>query len=88
MTDRSLCTPARRIDPAELAFWRRRLDEIPELRWDKVVSIRKAIGRDRYDTSQGIEGILAILGNEVGVLCRRDDTLSHDDPTDADQSSK
>jgi hypothetical protein len=88
MTNRSHCTPARQIDPPELEFWKRRLDDIPDLRWDKVVSIRKAICRDRYDTNEGIEGMLAMLGNEVGVLCRRENMLLHDDPTDADQSSR
>ena len=87
MTDTSQAASARRLNPTELEFWKQRLHDIPDLRWDKVVSIRKAIHRDRYDSGQRINGTLAMLGNEVGVLCRRENTVLQNQPADPNQSS-
>jgi len=87
MTHTSQAAPSRRLNQTELESWKKRLNDMPDLRWDKVVSIRKAIHRDRYDSGQRINGMLAMLANEVGVLCRRENTVLQNQPADPNQSS-
>lgn len=55
-----------------LEHWKQRLMELPEVRWQKVRSVRRAIGRDSYESEQALESTLRQLSNDVGVLCRMD----------------
>jgi hypothetical protein len=57
---------------AERTFWKSRLADLPDLRWDKVASVRRALGRGRYEVASRLDRILPELHNEVGVLCRRE----------------
>jgi len=55
-----------------LCHWKQRLRELPEMRVEKVQSVRGAIRGSCYESDQVLEGTLQQLSNEVGVLCRND----------------
>ena len=57
---------------AALAHWKQRLAELPEVRSDKVQSVRGAIQRSSYESEQLLESTVQRLSNDVGVLCRKD----------------
>jgi hypothetical protein len=59
------------IGPA-LSHWKQRLRELPEVRLEKVQSVRGAIRSSCYESEQVLESTLQQLSNEVGVLCRKD----------------
>ncbi|MEK7731870.1 MAG: hypothetical protein AAB363_08435 [Planctomycetota bacterium] len=59
------------IGPA-LSHWKQRLRELPEVRVEKVQSVRGAIRSSCYESEQVLESTLQQLSNEVGVLCRKD----------------
>ena len=59
------------IGPA-LSHWKQRLRELPEVRVEKVQSVRGAIRSSCYESEQVLERTLQQLSNEVGVLCRND----------------
>jgi len=55
-----------------LSHWKQRLRELPEVRQEKVQSLRGAIRSSCYESEQVLEGTLKQLSNDVGVLCRKD----------------
>ena len=55
-----------------LSHWKQRLRELPEVRVEKVQSVRGAIRCSCYESEQVLEGTLQQLSNDVGVLCRKD----------------
>ena len=55
-----------------LSHWKQRLRELPEVRAEKVQSVRGAIRSSCYESEQVLEGTLKQLSNDVGVLCRKD----------------
>lgn len=57
-----------------LSHWKQRLRELPEVRVEKVQSVRGAIRSSCYESEQVLESTLQQLSNEVGVLCRKDST--------------
>ena len=59
------------IGPA-LSHWKQRLRELPEVRVEKVQSVRGAIRSSCYESEQVLESTLQQLSNDVGVLCRKD----------------
>jgi hypothetical protein len=59
------------IGPA-LEHWKQRLSELPEVRLEKVQSVRGAIQESCYESEQVLEGTVRQLSNDVGVLCRKD----------------
>lgn len=59
------------IGPA-LSHWKQRLRELPEVRVEKVQSVRGAIQSGCYESDQMLESTVQRLSNEVGVLCRKD----------------
>ena len=59
------------IGPA-LSLWKQRLRELPEVRLEKVQTVRGAIRSSCYESEQVLEGTLQQLSNDVGVLCRKD----------------
>ncbi len=58
------------IGPA-LSHWKQRLRELPEVRVEKVQSVRGAIRSSCYESEQVLESTLQQLSNDLGVLCRR-----------------
>ena len=59
------------IGPA-LEHWKQRLRELPEVRVDKVQSVRGALQQSKYEDEQVLESTVQRLSNDVGVLCRKD----------------
>lgn len=55
-----------------LSHWKQRLSELPEVRLEKVQSVRGAIQHSCYESEQVLESTLQQLSNDVGVLCRKD----------------
>ena len=55
-----------------LEHWKQRLRELPEMRLDKVQSVRGALEQSRYESEQVLESTVQRLSNDVGVLCRKD----------------
>lgn len=64
-------TGAATIESA-LNHWKQRLRELPEVRVEKVQSVRGAIRSSCYESEQVLENTLQQLSNEVGVLCRKE----------------
>ena len=58
----SSATPA---DPA-------RLGDRPELRWEKVVRVRRALTSGVYAVEAALDAILEPLAAELGLVCRDD----------------
>ena len=59
------------IGPA-LEHWKQRLRELPEMRLDKVQSVRGALEQSSYESEQVLDSTVQRLSNDVGVLCRKD----------------
>lgn len=55
-----------------LEHWKQRLMDLPEIRLEKVQSVRGAIGRSSYESELAIERTVQQLCNDVGILCRKD----------------
>lgn len=64
----------------DLAFWKNRIDDLPDLRWDKVAAVRRALGQGRYEVAPRLDRILPELHNDVGVLCRRETGQGEESP--------
>ena len=58
----------------EARRWTGRVRNLPDVRWHKVVQVRRTLGLDTYGTEGVLEAVLAPLANELGVLCRREDS--------------
>jgi hypothetical protein len=58
------------IDEDELAFWKERLSAIPDLRWAKVMRLRRAIHTNGYDESTSIDKMLRCIDQDLSMLCR------------------
>ena len=63
-----------------LEHWKQRLAELPEVRLDKVQSVRGAIQRSCYESEQVLESTVHSLSNDVGVLCRKDSSAGPASP--------
>lgn len=59
------------IGPA-LNHWKQRLRELPEVRVEKVQTVRGALQQSSYESEQVLESTLRKLSNDIGVLCRED----------------
>jgi hypothetical protein len=59
------------IGPA-LEHWKQRLRELPDVRLDKVQSVRSALQQSSYESERVLESTVQRLSNDVGVLCRKD----------------
>ena len=70
-TESQRLTGRNSIGPA-LSHWKQRLRELPDVRVEKVQSVRGAILSSCYESDQVLESTLQRLSNEVGVLCRND----------------
>ncbi|GJM23666.1 MAG: hypothetical protein DHS20C16_00810 [Phycisphaerae bacterium] len=62
------------IDEDELAFWKDRLSAIPDLRWAKVMRLRRAIHTNGYDESTSIDKMLRRIDQDLSVLCSESDS--------------
>jgi hypothetical protein len=71
MSETADCNP-NPPDRSELTAWTAKLEDVPDFRWERVVAIREAIRNDEYDLEVRIEAMLALVENDVGVLCRRE----------------
>ena len=58
--------------PFETEFWVARLRDLPDVRWEKVMQVRRTLSLNTYDRDGMLEAVLGPLANELGVLCRRD----------------
>lgn len=56
----------------DLQRWKRVLEGLPVVRVEKVVAVREALRNNRYDTEAILAETIARVGNDVGILCRRD----------------
>ncbi len=56
-------------DRVDVDDWLSRLAKIPDLRWDKVVELRDAIRRDRYDEADRLGAVIRVVRREVQALC-------------------
>ncbi len=56
----------------DLDQWRQRLADLPDVRLQKVQSVRGAIERSCYENEQVLETTIHRLSNDVGILCRKD----------------
>lgn len=64
--------PARTsLTEGELDHWCARLVEVPDLRFAKVMRVRRAIATHAYDEAHILDRILGTLEDDVGILCRR-----------------
>jgi hypothetical protein len=60
------------LSDRELAQWKTRLADIPDLRLAKIMRLRRAIAANSYDEEMALERMLENIQNELGVLCRVD----------------
>ena len=60
-------------DAESFEEWKRQLEQLPDLRLEKVLAIRAAIGRGDYDVDARIDEMVRRMEDEVGALCREDD---------------
>ena len=58
---------------SEAQRWTGHLRDLPDVRWNKVVQARRTLGLETYETNRVLEAVLALLANELGVLCRREE---------------
>ncbi len=72
-------TGANTIGPI-LNHWKQQLRELPEVRVEKVQSVRGAIQSSCYESEQVLESTLQQLSNDVGVLCRKDSSIAPGKP--------
>ncbi len=60
-------------DPGvDLQRWKRLLRELPVVRVEKVIAVREALRHARYDTEAILAETISRVGNEIGILSRRD----------------
>lgn len=50
----------------------KRIGDLPDLRWGKVLSARHKIGAGLYEHDETLDAMLPSLANEVGALLRRE----------------
>lgn len=55
----------------EVRRWVRVVHQLPAVRVGKVVAVREALRQNRYDNEHILEETIKRLGNDVGILCRR-----------------
>lgn len=64
--------PRNIIDEDELAFWKERIHAVPDLRWAKVMRLRRAIHTNGYDESASIDKMLVRVDQDLSVLSTND----------------
>jgi len=57
----ALSPTVERMEPTELARWKRRLADVPDIRLSKVNRIRRAIRLNAYDETALLERVLPAL---------------------------
>ncbi len=55
----------------DLLRWKRLVQDLPQVRIDKVMATRDALRRNHYDEEQVIIETVVRLSNDVGILCRQ-----------------
>lgn len=55
---------------ARLSRWVDRVQRLPDLRWDKVMRVRRALESNAYDPDALLDAALLPLGQDLGVTCR------------------
>ncbi|UCC29997.1 MAG: hypothetical protein JSU86_17575 [Phycisphaerales bacterium] len=67
----------------DLHRWMEMVRRLPAMRVEKVVAMRAALRSSSYDNEHIFEQTVARLGNDIGILCRRELTEGHcSDPSD------
>jgi len=56
---------------AVLAYWKKRIAELPDIRFDKVCRTRTLLERNSYDTDEVLETTIDRVVDDLGVLCRQ-----------------
>lgn len=65
---------------ADLTHWKRLLDELPDVRLDKVRSACSNLERNRYDDEQVLKETIRRLSDDIGIPCCRADLVENDGP--------
>lgn len=65
--------PAPRQTPRQTQRWMKKLGDLPDLRWSKVLSARHKISAGLYEHDDTLDTLLPSLANDVGALLRRDE---------------
>lgn len=67
----------------DLHRWKGMVRRLPAVRVEKVVATRAALRSSSYDNEHIFEQTVARLGNDLGILCRRELMEGHGgDPSD------
>lgn len=56
----------------DLHRWKEMVRRLPAVRVEKVVATRAALRSSSYDNEHIFEQTVARLGNDIGILCRRE----------------
>ncbi len=56
----------------DLQRWKRVVEGLPVVRVEKVVAVREALRNNRYDSEAILAETVARVGNDLGILCRRE----------------
>ncbi len=66
------CKRSQEFARHSLERWCELVGDLPDIRLDKVLDTRRALRHRMYDGDDVLEETLRLLGNEVGILCRRE----------------
>lgn len=65
---------------ADLNHWKRLLDELPDVRLDKVRLACSNLERNHYDDEQVLRETIRRLSDDIGIPCCRADLVENDGP--------
>jgi len=60
----------RRAVASEVKRWTERARSLPDVRWDRVTPVRRALEQDAYETDDMLEAVLVPLASDLGAHCR------------------
>ena len=55
-------------DSIDLTRWKHLIDELPDIRLDKVAAMRDALRRQELDNADAVEGTLERLSEEISLF--------------------
>jgi hypothetical protein len=65
----SLSLPSTAEQEPNLAYWKRRIAELPEIRTDKVQRTRALLQGNSYDNEQILDTTLDRVADDLGLRC-------------------
>jgi len=54
-----------RLSDVELSHWKEKIDDIPDVRLDRILATREALHEDRYDSEGILEELINKLSGEI-----------------------